>query len=119
MKINYPVSLTVIGFLSLCFTAIQDVSGKWSGYLKLTNRDSARLVYNFNVNKEKLSGSLEGPDGTVSFTDGSIKDSILSFHVMGGAEGDALHTGKYYGDSIILQVGIHEMAYVIKLVRVK
>ncbi len=113
-----PLIITIIS-LSFCIPYLMDISGKWSGFMKIPTGDSVKMIYDFKQNGEKLTGSVQGPDGTLPISDGIIKDSVFSFALAGQAEGAMVQTGKFYGDSISTDLEIHGMKFHLKLLKVQ
>jgi len=104
--------------VAFCIAAAVDLTGSWTGTLALTS-GSFPLTYNFKVDGEKLTGTVEGPDGTVNIDSGTFKNDNLKFNIT-IPSGDVIRsTGKYYGDSTTIDFdAMGEKAH-IKLLRVK
>jgi hypothetical protein len=98
------ITLFILGFFTIYFVQTPSMSGKWKGFLKIPTGDSIKLIYNFQVKGEKLFGSMQGPDGIGAIEDGKIKDSVFSFIITGNKV--ATNSGKYYGDSVGLDVAL-------------
>jgi hypothetical protein len=118
MKRKSLLSGLLVLCVVVCTAAILDLSGKWKGTLHLPGRDMP-LAYNFKVDGEKLTGTVEGPDGTVDIDKGTIKDNQLEFDVT-IPSGDIIHhTGKYYVDSTTVDLLINDQKFHVKLLRVQ
>lgn len=104
--------------IAFCMAAAIDLSGKWTGSLDTPN-GSFPLTYNFKVDGEKLTGTVEGPDGTVDIDSGVIKNNDFKFNIT-IPSGETLHnTGKFYGDSTTIDfVAMGDKAHM-KLLRAK
>jgi hypothetical protein len=107
-----------IGLLAIGFIQMPNITGKWFGYLKFPNGDSAKFVYDFKVKEDELSGSMTGPDGTVAIEGGTIKDSIFRFYVY-GMRGEIFGVGRYYGDSIGMNLDTSRMFLHVSLKRLQ
>ena len=81
------------------FGSIESLNGKWTGTLKTDQGDEYPLLYNFVINGTKLSGTAKTPKGDMPINDGTITGDTFTFNVMvGNMEID--HSGKFYGDSV-------------------
>lgn len=92
-----------------------DPSGKWKGTDNSPN-GAMDLMYTFKIDGQKLTGSVEGPNATLDLENGTYKDSVLSFDLT--IMGKALHqTGKYYGDSVVLDFTVRSGPKHLKLLK--
>ncbi len=91
--------LMLVGFAALVLAA--DVSGKWEG--DAGPNGEFHLVFNFKVDGQQLTGTVESPMGVSDITNGKIEGDALSFEVDTGA-GTISYTGKAADDSIQLHV---------------
>ena len=112
------ITAALLFLTAACFAIAADLTGKWTGNINIPNGPSVPLSYNFKVDGEKLTGSMEGPDGTVDIEDGKIKGQDFSFKIV-GKSGDLLQTGKYFGDSTTIDFTARSMNFHIKLHRVQ
>jgi len=95
-----------------------DLTGKWTGTLNTPN-GGFPLTYNFKVDGEKLTGTVEGPDGPVNIDSGIIKNADFKFNIT-ISSGETLHnTGKYYGDSTTIEFEAMGQKMHMKLLRAK
>jgi hypothetical protein len=110
------ISMMVVASLSLVALAA-DLNGRWEG--KLTGPgggEEMTIAITFKVDGEKLTGSMEGPMGTVPISNGKIAGDDFSFTI--DFDGNAmLHKGKITGDTIKITVE-GEMALEFTLKRV-
>lgn len=92
-------------FIAACFAAVADLTGAWIGTVKLPDAGNSNfsLRYVFKVDSGKLTGTAQMPQGEVNITDGMINGNEFSFNVP-VPNGNAPHTGKFYGDSIALHI---------------
>jgi len=99
---------TFINSLLVCclvagLTLIADLTGKWSGVLKMTDGNEFPLSYTFKVDGNKLTGTASGPEGDVPLDSGKFNGTDLTFSVQ--VQGMPVpHKGKYYGDSVGLDI---------------
>jgi hypothetical protein len=93
--------LTILCF-AFCMPRFGDMSGKWSGFIKNSDKDSTLMSYIFKVNGKKLTGTAYGPENNFTITNGTVKDSLFSFTLTD--EKPVQFTGKYYGDLIDLTI---------------
>ena len=104
--------------ITVCLAAFDGLSGDWTGDL-VTSTYSLTLTYHFKVDGEKLSGTVDGPDGSVSIDSGSFKNNLLKFSIT-IPSGDVLSsTGRYYGDSTTVDFPLRDQKVHIKLHRGK
>lgn len=100
-KISITIAL-VFGCFLFCLAAFADLTGKWTGVLKMANNDLP-VTYNFKVEGDKLTGNAEAPQGVLPLMEGKISGTEFSFNL--DFNGMPIkHTGKYYGDSIAIDV---------------
>ena len=98
-------TVLVLGSFAVCFAAITGLNGKWTGSVKITPEDDIALVYNFKVEGEKLSGTVQSPDGDLPIADGILSGNEFAFVVKAGKY-TITHTGKYYGDSVVVSADV-------------
>lgn len=87
------------------FAVIADINGKWAGAL-LMDGNSIPLTYTFKVDGDKLTGVAESPYGPANIDNGKIKDNTFSFSTTVSGM-DIPQTGKFYGDSVALDVEVN------------
>lgn len=97
MKRITMAGLVLLGSVAMLLAA--DVSGKWEG--DAGPNGEFHLVFNFKVDGQKLTGTVESPMGVSDITNGTINGDALSFEVETGA-GTISYTGKAADDSIRL-----------------
>ena len=97
--------IAIAGFVLLWSVALllaADVSGKWEG--DAGPNGEFHLVFNFKVEGQNLTGTVESPMGVSDITNGKIDGDSLSFEVDTGGGGTISYSGKAAGDSIQLHV---------------
>ncbi|GAA3981017.1 hypothetical protein [Mucilaginibacter dorajii] len=99
-----------------CFAAIVDFSGKWSGILTMENGDQYPLTYNFKIEGDKLTGTVLTPKGELPVDDGKITGDKFTFTVTLG-DMEIPHSGKFYGDSIGVDIAANGAKVHTKLLR--
>jgi hypothetical protein len=103
MKRKILTTVAFIVFFIVGFAVITDLTGKWTGILKLPDNSTFQLSYTFKVDSGKLTGTAHMPQGDTNITDGMINGNDFSFNVP-VPDGNAPHTGKLYPDSIRLHI---------------
>jgi hypothetical protein len=80
-----------------------DLNGRWEGKMANPNGDEFTLIFNFKVDGDKLTGSVEGPAGELPITEGKVDGDEFSFKVK--FEDNVIdHQGKVSGDAINMKV---------------
>ncbi|OOQ60420.1 hypothetical protein [Mucilaginibacter pedocola] len=88
---------------SVLASAITDISGVWACNLRLADGGSIALAYSFKQDGEKLTGTVDSPQGELMIENGRISGDSLSFGL--NIQGiNFPHTGRVYQDSIALEV---------------
>ena len=115
---NKLISTALLLFcFTVCFAMTTDPTGKWTGVAEFQN-GPANVTYTFKIDGQKLTGSVEGPEGSLDLQNGTYKDSVLSFDLM--IMEKALHqTGKYYGDSVVIDFTVRRGPIHLKLLKNK
>ncbi|SDE26699.1 hypothetical protein SAMN05216464_10535 [Mucilaginibacter pineti] len=103
MKKKTFVTTLALLFFVVCYAVTIDISGKWTGILKMKDGHDMPLNYTFKVDSDKLTGTALTPQGEVKITDGMINGNDFSFNVP-VPNGNAPHTGKIYADSLTLHI---------------
>jgi hypothetical protein len=79
------------------------VDGRWEGRMKSPEGEDMQLIFSFKVDGDKLSGSVETPDGDLPISDGKVKGDEFSFVVDAG--GNSIdHRCKVSGDTISMKI---------------
>ncbi len=89
--------------MTVCFllyaAATGDLSGKWAGTLKTDQGSEYPLLYDFKIDGDQLTGTANTPKGDLPINDGKITGETFTFNVIiGKMEID--HSGRFYGDSV-------------------
>jgi hypothetical protein len=105
MKRKILTTTLLAGCFFVCLAIFADLNGKFSGVLNAPDGNQYPLTYNFKVDGDKLTGTLETPQGVVSIDSGKVSGNNMAFSVT--VEGMAYaHKGIYYdkADSIGMDV---------------
>lgn len=87
-----------------------DLNGKWKGDMKTQNGDALEINFNFQVNGEKLTGTVANTYGEEQITEGTVKGDAISFIVLaGGGQFKITYKGKVVGDDLEFNVTIGDM----------
>jgi hypothetical protein len=108
MKRKTLIAVALLCFVVVCFAAIADLSGKWTGKITTPDGNPLQLNYLFKVNGDKLTGTAQGDGTPDSIYEGKITGNDISFKVSND-NGDVFpHTGKYFadGDSISMNIDV-------------
>ncbi|HVW98302.1 MAG TPA: hypothetical protein VHA56_20215 [Mucilaginibacter sp.] len=99
----------------VCFAMITDITGKWSGTIVTPDGQEFPVTYNFKADGDKLTGTADSPQGTVTVDDGKIMGDSLSFKVTVSGN-DYPHSGKIYPDSIAMDLdfGGQKVHFIVK-----
>ena len=101
-----------------------DVTGKWTAEFPGPDGGSMTITYNFKQDGTKLTGTAEGPGGSLPIQEGKVEGDKISFTVTfdaGGGEMKIGNQGTIKGDEITLtvKVGDQEGPGPVKLKRAK
>lgn len=87
------------------FGTIANLNGKWTGMLKTDQGNEFPLLYNFKIDGNELTGTAKTPKGDMPINDGQIENGSFTFNVVvSGMEID--HSGKFYGDSVGVDISL-------------
>ncbi|MES2808478.1 MAG: glycoside hydrolase [Bacteroidota bacterium] len=104
-KVLTTALLLLLSFV-VCLAAAAGLNGKWTGSVMVNREDEIELIYNFKVNGEKLSGTVESPTGDeLPIDDGVLDGNNFAFTVKAGKY-TIYHTGKYYKDSVTVAANV-------------
>lgn len=103
MKKMFFLSALLVSSVAFCLAATAVLNGKWSGTLKTDDGTEYPLLYNFKVDGDKLTGTVRGPHGDLPLTDGEVHGTTFSFDV-DLDKMHLLHIGKFYPDSVSMDI---------------
>jgi len=87
-----------------------DLNGKWKGDMKTQNGDMLEINFNFQVNGEKLTGTVANTYGEEQITEGVVKGDAISFIILaGGGQFKLTYKGKVEGEDIKFHVTIGDI----------
>jgi hypothetical protein len=87
------------------FATIENLNGRWTGLLKTDQGDEYPLLYNFKIAGDQLTGTAKTPKGDMTINDGKITGDTFTFNVIvNNMEID--HSGKFYGDSVGVDISL-------------
>jgi hypothetical protein len=97
------ISMMVISCLAIVALAA-DLNGRWEGKLAIPGGgDEMSLAITFKVDGDKLTGTMEGPMGSMPLANGKIAGDDFSFTIDFGGNA-MLHKGKITDDTIKITV---------------
>lgn len=91
-------------FIVCLATVITDLSGKWSGSIKSPDGDDFVLIYIFHVNGDKLTGTVNAQGEEMQINDGTVNGADFTFNVTNSKGTTIPHIGKYYVDSVSMDI---------------
>jgi hypothetical protein len=103
MKKMFALSSLMLLCVAVCFAAVTSLNGQWTGTLKTDDGSQYPLNYTFKIDGTKLTGTVKGPHGDLQIMDGEIHGSEFSFTV-NLMKMHLLHTGKFYPDSVSMNI---------------
>ena len=83
--------------------ASADFNGRWKGKTERPDGTSIDLVYNLKVEKDKLTGTIEGPRGKMTIEDGKVSGEAFTFSVK-FADSPVPHEAKWADGKIDIMV---------------
>ena len=87
-----------------------DLNGKWKGDMKTPDGDMLEINFNFQVDGEKLTGTVTNTYGEEQITEGVVKGDEISFIIMaGGGQFKITYKGKLDGEAIKFHVIVGDM----------
>ncbi|MDB5124993.1 MAG: hypothetical protein JWP94_3122 [Mucilaginibacter sp.] len=108
MKKKVIITSLLLSCFLISFGTITNLNGKWAGLLKTEQGNEFPLLYNFKINGDQLTGTAKTPEGDMPINDGKITNGTFTFNVIvKGLEID--HTGKFYGDSVGVDISLDDI----------
>jgi hypothetical protein len=103
-----PGAIVLLALLTVASAA--DLNGKWKGDMKMPDGGAMEINFNFQVNGEKLTGTVTNTYGEEQITEGSVKGDDISFLVLaGGGQFKLTYKGKVAGEELKFHVTIADM----------
>jgi len=115
MKRKIFTTTALVCCFMVCLAVVADLTGKWKGSIKTPDGNELPVTYNFKADGNKLTGTVDSPQGTVSVDDGKIDGDKFSFKVTVDGN-DYPHTGKMYTDSCAMDLdfGGQKIHFIVK-----
>ncbi len=107
--------------LAACVMAA-DVAGKWKAEFQTPDGQTRSSIFTFQVDGDKLRGSVSSPRGEASIQEGKISGDEISFVVVrefGGNEVLIRYKGRVAGDELKLTVEFGERSFEMTAKRVR
>jgi hypothetical protein len=98
MRKKLLLSAALLACFVFVMAVVDGLTGKWKGTIKTPDGNELQVVYNFKADGDKLTGTAESPEGTVTVDNGKITGDTFSFKVTVDGT-DYPHKGKMYADS--------------------
>jgi hypothetical protein len=103
-------AIVMLACLAVANANAADLNGKWKGDMKTPNGDNLEINFNFQVNGEKLTGTVTNTYGEEQITEGTVKGDALSFIILaGGGQFKITYKGKVVGEDLKFNVTIGDM----------
>jgi hypothetical protein len=103
MKRKFFTTVALVCCFMVCLAVVADLTGKWTGIIKIPDGTEIPVTYNFKADGDKLTGTAESPQGQGSIDEGKIKGDSINFKVTIAGE-TYPHKGKMYADSCGLDI---------------
>ena len=87
-----------------------DLNGKWKGDMKTPDGNMLEINFNFQVDGEKLTGTVANTYGEEQITEGTVKGDAISFIILAdGGQFKITYVGKVVGEEVKFHVTIGDM----------
>jgi hypothetical protein len=96
---------TLLGCFVILAAAVAmaaDFDGRWEGSMSTPNGD-LQIAFNFKVDGNKLTGTVEAPNGEIPIEDGKVEGNKISFKTHFN-DSEVNHEGTLSGETIDLKV---------------
>jgi hypothetical protein len=104
------VLIAIAAWACLPVANAADLNGKWKGDMKTANGDTLEINFNFQVNGEKLTGTVANTYGEEQITEGVVNGEAISFVILaGGGQFKITYKGKVEGEDIKFHVTIGDI----------
>jgi len=107
MKKLFSLSLILLCCVFAAFAASASLNGEWHGTLKVDDDTQYPLQYDFKVEGNKLTGTAKGPTGDLPIVNGELHGSDFTFTVT-LQKMTLVHSGKFYPDSVSLDIACQD-----------
>jgi hypothetical protein len=111
MKRKIFTTAALICCFMICFAAIADLSGKWTGTIATPDGTPIPFTYLFKIDGNKLTGTLTAEGVDLPIDSGKINGNDFTFRVTDPQGVVMPHSGRYYGDSVSMNIVINEYKF--------
>jgi hypothetical protein len=108
MKRRIFTTAALVCCFMVCLAVIADLSGKWSGILRTPDGNDLKIIYVFKVDGDKLTGTAQGDGDATPIDSGKIIGNDFTFSVKNPEGMIFKHSGKYYGDSVSMNIEFND-----------
>ena len=119
MKTKTLLTTALICCFAICLAAAIDLSGKWVGSVTGPDGNTIQLNYNFKADGNNLTGSLTVQDEEDKIDSGQITGNNFKFSITNSQGVLIHHWGKFYTDSIGMNIDYMGTKYHSTLVKEK
>jgi hypothetical protein len=102
--------VTVFALVLSAATALAaDVTGKWSGEMKTPDGNAFPISYSLKQDGMKVTGTTEGPGGTIEIQDGKVDGEKVTFSINfegGNGPMKITFTGTLTGEELTMSMGM-------------
>ncbi len=117
MKMLALVVVYLVGLNTPISTNAQVIDGTWNAYIQ-TIEGKVEIIYQFQTEGDKLTGSVITPQGAYLISDGSVNGSTISYVIEYG-EMKVFYTGYYLREQLLISASFQGNTDQITLNRVK
>ncbi|WP_295673633.1 hypothetical protein [uncultured Mucilaginibacter sp.] len=107
MKRRIFTTMALVCCIMVCFAAIADMTGKWTGMLKTPDGNDLQINFIFTVDGDKLTGTAQGDGDPVPIDSGRISGNEFSFTAANPQGVVFKHSGKFFGDSVSMNIDVN------------
>jgi hypothetical protein len=102
MKRKILITASLMFVAAICFAAIADLSGKWTGSIKDPNGNDHSLHLVFKIDGDKLTGTAQSEGDPLNIQEGKVTGNDFSFKLTDPNGNNIPASGKYIteGDSV-------------------
>lgn len=118
-KTHMKLARSLMILVLACSAFAADITGKWKALAQGPDGgEGMEIVFNFKVDGDKLTGTVDGPMGQTEISEGKVEGDTIAFTV---ATNDfkIVHKGKVSGDEIKMKVDIGDNTMEMTAKRVK
>ena len=106
MKKKTFILVSFLSVFAVFMASTSDLSGKWYGKLISADGTEYPLLYNLNLVGDSITGAAKSPHGEFPIEGGKL--DTAGFHFKVTVNGlDIPHNGKFYGDSVGMDISLN------------